>query len=108
MPRKAYQVEGEKPSSGELRRERQSISSLVSSRAVSPASRFLPASGNPWTAIIEILIDPFLAVLLCDAVLASRKPAIAMTFSSADYCWRVVHRVSRILFSALTGLRYSS
>jgi len=55
--------------------------------------------------IVEILVDPFLAAELRDAVLAPQSRITFRTFSSAVYCRRVARRrISRTTLSASFGL----
>src|SRR5260370_29666121 len=54
--------------------------------------------------IVEVLIDPFLAAQLSNAVLAAQAFQHRI-FSSAGWCRRVARRISRTVFSALSGTR---
>ena len=51
-------------------------------------------------AVVEILVDPFLAAQLGDTLLTAQPAITILTFSSAEYCRRVARRISRTVFSA--------
>src|SRR5205807_10585333 len=55
--------------------------------------------------IVEVLIDLFLAAQLSNAVLAAQAFQHERIFSSAEWRRRVARRISRTVFSALSGMR---
>jgi hypothetical protein len=59
-------------------------------------------------ALVEILVDAFLATQLGNALLAAKalEHDVMRIVSSAEYCRRVAHRISRMVFSALAGLLF--
>jgi len=82
-------------------------SSEVASRAVSPASRFLHRLQELLRpTVVQVLIDPFLAAQLSNAVLATQDlPVRCRSSLQRKRCRRVALRISRTVFSALSGMR---